>query len=242
MSMYLRNIGVLQGLKSAGMRPLLRSMQVLMPVLALSGCFAGGVQKPEAVRYDLYALDTATAEARSETKDEAKLEGERKPLHLQLMAIEAPAWLQTTAMQYRLVYERPGQRHSFVESRWVARPTELLEQMLLRQRMFQRQPASATATCQLHLQLDEFIQQFDAPEHSRALLEVQAYVLNKSLSGSSRLAQQRFQLARAAGADAQAGATAFARASAELMVDLQQWLAELQETQADSMRACESSS
>ncbi|WP_172955012.1 ABC-type transport auxiliary lipoprotein family protein [Sterolibacterium denitrificans] len=201
----------------------------LAAVLGLGGCFAGGVQKAEPARYDLFVTPPTQAAANRAAVG-------RDGLLLWLAEIETPTWLDTAVMQYRLEYVEPRQRRSFVESRWVAPPAALLEQMVRRNESFSGR--QGMEDCQLHLALEEFIQEFAAPDSSRALIEVRVSVLGGKSRGMPLLAQRDFRQTQAAGGDAQSGVAAFAVSARDLVAELERWLAGLQQESPALMASC----
>lgn len=203
----------------------------LTAVLGLGGCFAGGMQQSAPARYDLFVAPPAQTSA-----NQAAAGRDSLLLRLAGIGIETPTWLDTTAMQYRLEYVEPGQRRAFAESRWVAPPAELLEQMMRRNEMFGGR--QDTEGCQLHLTLEEFIQAFAAPDSSRALIEIRATLRGKPSRGPTLLAQRNFRQARAAGGDARSGVAAFALSARDLIAELERWLAGLQQESPALMASC----
>jgi len=145
-------------------------------------------------------------------------------LRLRLADVQAPAWLNTSAMQYRLVYADAERRLSFTESRWVAPPADLLE-LALKRSSFVSEAGFEGDGCMLHIDLDEFIQVFDMPGSSRALIEVRAALL--APRNGKLMAQRILTQAPPAGADARSGVTGFAIAVRNLSADLNEWLAHL---------------
>lgn len=202
---------------------------VLAAVLGLGGCFASGAQKAEPARYDLFVTPPVQT-----ALDRAAVG--RDGLLLWLAEIEAPTWLDTAAMQYRLDYVEPRQRRAFVESRWVAPPAALLEQMVRRNEVFSGR--QGMEGCRLHLALEEFIQEFAAPDSSRAFIEVRASLLGGKSRGMQLLAQRNFRQTQAAGGDAQSGAAAFAFSARDLVAELERWLVGLQQESPALMASC----
>lgn len=208
---------------------------VAMPAFALSGCFAGGVQRPEAARYDLFIAPPQSQSQLPPQSVDKPADG-RDGLSLQLASIESPAWLNAPLMQYRLVYEAPGQRQAFVDSRWVAPPAALLEQLMRHQAAFGLSPNPQS--CQLQLGLEEFMQEFSAPDSSRILIEVRASLLGAQARGRPLLAQRIFYKTQMAGADAASGVAAFARSTRDLIAEMEHWLAGLQQASPALSASC----
>ena len=159
---------------------------------------------------------------------------------LRLAEVRAPVWLNTPAMQYRLAYAEPERRQSFADSRWVAPPAELLE-LALRRSNVVRKSHFETGGCQLYIDLDEFIQTFDTPGNSRALIEVRASLLAPRNAGQPKLlAQRAFRQSPPAGGDARTGVGGFSMATRGLNSDLNDWLGQLQRDIPDLTGRCSS--
>lgn len=193
---------------------------LLATVLCLPGCFGGVGVQGEIVLYDLPAAPAAQDVP-------AEGQGAAPGMALHLAPVRAPGWLMTSAMQYRLAYADASRRLSYAGSRWVAPPAELIDLALRRDSAFAAATASGDARgtgdgCALLVNLDEFIQVFDAPGTSRALVEARIALL---APGDRRLlAQHAVRRAPPAGADARAGVAAFGDALRELKADLNAWL------------------
>lgn len=100
------------------------------------------------------------------------------------ITVNAPTWLWDNRIRYRLLFASPSQVRFYGLDRWIASPPELLEQML-----------SFSGKAQdyaLIIRLQDFEQQFDAPERSRVVLRfsVEAY----SADNKQMIATQEFSL------------------------------------------------
>jgi len=176
---------------------------ILLMLLPLAACMGGARQSGETAYYDL-----ATGAATTETT----------PQNIRSVEVVAPSWLSSNRMQYRLAYSDPTRRREYAGSRWVAPPAEMLAQGL------RKTLVSGTGACRLRLELEEFVQVFDAAENSRASLEMRAALL--PLQGDAPLARRTFTLNRhTASADARGGAAALNEAAVELSNELRSWLA-----------------
>ncbi len=196
----------------------------------LAGCFGGVGNRVETALYDLAGVSVADPVA----ADVPDGSGVSPPL-LRLAEVQAPVWLGTPAMQYRLAYAEPERRFSFAESRWVAPPAELLDSALRRGKIVTRNRFEADG-CQLHVELQEFIQVFDAPASSRALMEARVSLL--APRNARLLAQRSFRQSPSAGADARAGAAGFVVAVRDMGRDLDKWLSGLQRDKPELMTQC----
>lgn len=148
---------------------------------------------------------------------------------LTVAEINAPLWLDSQQMYFRLSYANQQQTRPYARSRWSMPPLQLFGQRL-KARIAQAGGVVLSATDGavslpvLHLDADEMIQNFDTGSHSTAQLSLRASVFN----GRSLLAQKTFsQQAIAPSADAAGGAAAMAQASDALIDDMLVWLAGL---------------
>lgn len=181
---------------------------LLLPLaLGLAGCTAlGTAPKPMAV-YDLGVIEPAPS-ANAPAPAPAQI------------ALRAPSWLDTSAMQYRLAWDQPLRRRAFADNRWAAPPAEMLARALERSL---RHPGAARSTCRLAVELDEFVQVFDSVERSRVELVVRASW--QPPRGEAALARTELRVVRdAASADPEGGVSAYRAASEALAAELGAWL------------------
>ncbi len=146
-----------------------------------------------------------------------------------LQGFTAPAWLDTTALGYRLAYQEPARQRAYANSRWAGTPAALLTQRL-RARLAAASEGGVIAgggvraDYLLQLELDEFSHVFDTTERSRGVLVVRATLVNKVKH--ALIAQRTFTIERnAASADAIGGIHALVAASDALMEALVAWTA-----------------
>ncbi len=183
----------------------MKALLTLLVSLLLTACIGGANAPSKVAHYDLGAIQPAP--------------NNRIVASLRSIDVFPVAWIDTPAMQYRLVYAANQRRQNYAESRWVAPPAELLGHAL-KKRMLSGEAAGA---CRLRVDLDEFIQVFDSPKTSRSLIEVQVQLL--APSGGDLLARRSFSLSRAAtSADAGGGVAALAAAIEALSNELHDWL------------------
>ncbi|MBS0555711.1 MAG: membrane integrity-associated transporter subunit PqiC [Proteobacteria bacterium] len=139
--------------------------------------------------------------------------------------VAVPGWLSGSAMQYRLAWKQPERRRSYVESRWAAAPADMLSQSLTRA----LRPAggeAAQSRCRLKVDLDEFVQVFEAQQRSHVELVARARLL--PARGELPLAARDFSRHDAADtADAEGGVRAARSAVRGLAEELAAWLVEL---------------
>jgi len=187
--------------KSDGMRKeTMRTYWLLaMTTMILSACMAAPVQRPEA-RFDFGPLPAAAATA----------------IGIAGVEVTAPSWLDSDAMQYRLLYADAAQRLNYAESRWVAPPAQLLGQAL-------KNRLVANGHCRLLVDLNEFVQVFDSPTASHFRLDARATLF----ADQEIVASRNFSETRPAPtADARGGVAAASTAVRQLGDALASWLAE----------------
>lgn len=143
--------------------------------------------------------------------------------------VVAPSWLDSRAMQYRLD-SRGAQRQSFSENRWAATPAELLAVALRRQL-----GATGGQGCRLRLELDEWVQVFDAAGQSRLQLSLRASLYSQR---GALLDRRVFNLEQPAGGNAQQGVDAVIILERQLAQGLAEWLERLGRSPAALAERC----
>lgn len=179
----------------------------------LTGC--ASVKKPQAELFDLgLALPAAAMPALPP---------------MALADVNAPEWLDSPAIFYRLAYDSGRQPRPYANSRWSMSPAQLFAQRL-KSRVGQAGGTllsasdGATGVPVLHLDADEMSQVFDSADRSDGLVSMRLSVLN-----GKRLVGQKSFVRRvpSASADAAGGVDAIAAASDAVIADMLQWLATL---------------
>ncbi len=189
---------------------------LLLAVLLLAGCGTGSKSLSSVANYDLGAVQAAS--------------NNRIVASLRSIDVFAVSWLDSSAMQYRLLYAANQRRQSYAESRWVAPPAELLGHAL-RKRMLSGEAGGA---CRLRVDLDEFAQVFDSAKASHVLLEARVQLV--APSGGDIFARRSFSLSRAAAsADAGGGVAALAVAVEAFSTELHDWLGGLDRAAASGL-------
>lgn len=149
-------------------------------------------------------------------------------IQIQFAGVTAPAWLDTQAMRYRLVYHHPAQTHVYANNRWAAPPASLLTERIKQHiASWQNSPdrrdkRARPATYILKIELEDFVQVFDAVNRSHVNVSLRASLFERD----TRLlvAQQRFSEAQStSSADASGAAKAFIAISDQLAAELIQW-------------------
>ena len=190
-----------------------RAAMLLLCCALLPGC--ASIKKPQA---ELYDMGLATAAANMPALPP-----------MALAEVNAPEWLDSPAIFYRLAYAKARQPRPYADSRWSMSPAQLFAQRL-KSRMSQAGGTllsasdGATGIPLLHLDADEISQVFDSPESSSGLVAMRLSVLN----GRRLLGQKSFvRRMPAPSADAAGGVEAIAAASDAVIADMLQWLASL---------------
>ncbi|MDP1666800.1 MAG: hypothetical protein Q8L79_16955 [Methylobacter sp.] len=84
------------------------------------------------------------------------------------ISINAPTWLWDNRIRYRLLYSSPSQVRFYGLDRWIASPPEMFEQLL--------NFSGKDQDYALIIRLQDFEQQFDAPDRARVVLRFSADV------------------------------------------------------------------
>jgi cholesterol transport system auxiliary component len=189
---------------------------LLLVALLLVGCGSGSKSISSVAYYDLGAVQPAP--------------NNRIVASLRSIDVFAVSWLDSSAMQYRLLYAANQRRQNYADSRWVAPPAELLGHAL-RKRMLSGETGGA---CRLRVDLDEFAQVFDSAKASHVLLEARVQVV--APSGGDILARHSFSLSRPAdSADASGGVAALTGAVEAFSTELHDWLGGLDRAAASGL-------
>jgi cholesterol transport system auxiliary component len=190
-------------------------------VVLLTGCVGNPPRAVDVLRHDL--------------GDPPEREAQREVV-ISRVEVRAARWLDTPALQYRLVYRDPLTRRSYADNRWIAAPGELLERWLERH-LLSGQSDSVGSGCRLVLQLDELEQRFTTPQSSELVLAVHASLY--PTRGETLLSGKSFKLVQAAPApDARGGVQATRDGVATLARELARWFAEIRRTRPSVLAPC----
>ncbi|MGB0129082.1 MAG: hypothetical protein WBP72_15685, partial [Rhodocyclaceae bacterium] len=132
---------------------------LLLACLALASCLGAPRSANETARYDFGPQPVPSSDW-----------GHIPVRHVD---VKAPSWLDTPALQYRLLFADAARRQSYGGSRWTAPPAELVEASLRRQ-VIVRQDAGAKSGCSLRIALDEMVHAFAGPQRSEGIVDLQA--------------------------------------------------------------------
>jgi len=150
--------------------------------------------------------------------------------------VEAPSFLDTSAMLYRLAYSETQQLSAYTQARWSMAPAQLMRQRLrdqLGQRRTVLNPAQGAAArvpvMVLRVELEEFSQLFESPKQSSGLLRVRATLGQAGSVGEKLLAQRSFVVTRpAASADAAGGVRALTAAADAAIQEIDAWVQQVE--------------
>jgi cholesterol transport system auxiliary component len=138
----------------------------------------------------------------------------------------APAWVDSTLIHYRLAYQDAPRPRVYADSRWVMSPALLFSNRLRGQLAASGtanivQPGDGTrAGYALRVDLEEFVQVFDAPGRSRALLQVRVLLT----ADRELVAQKIFRVEHPSRtADAEGGVRALIAAGDAAIDELVAW-------------------
>lgn len=136
------------------------------------------------------------------------------------ISVDAPTWLSSSAMQYRLEYLGTSGREAYVGSRWAGHPAEMLQRTLS---AALTEGSGAAGRCRLGLHLDEFIQVFEDESRSATELVVRATLIAPR---DEKVLERRTFVTRfdAPGADAQGGVFAHRQGVEAFTRQLAAWL------------------
>lgn len=180
----------------------------LLLALALSGCLTNGKRGNEAspAIYDLGGVPVKN--------------GVLSALTVTAIEVRAPLWLDTMGIDFRLLYSEPMRLREYSLARWAGPPSQLIQQRLAQQ-LALAPAGQATARCLLRLELSEFAQWFDSPEHSRGVLQGRILLLDKA---RVKIVDREISITHSAGSpDSRGGVKALLATVDQLATDLLAW-------------------
>jgi cholesterol transport system auxiliary component len=193
-----------------------RLLALLLACMLFSGCTS--MKKPQPGLFDLGLAPPAAA-----------LPAVPALPPLALADIDAPEWLDSPAIFYRLNYASQHQPRPYANSRWSMPPAQLFGQRL-KSRIVQgggtvlSASDGAVGVPVLRVEAEEFSQVFTSTGQSEGLVAMRLSVLE----GRRLLGQKRFlHRVPAPSADVEGGVAALADASNAVITDMLQWLAGL---------------
>ncbi|MDT8399918.1 MAG: ABC-type transport auxiliary lipoprotein family protein [Pseudomonadales bacterium] len=142
-----------------------------------------------------------------------------------LAGVTAPSWLDTTAILYRRLDQRPRSLHYYAQHAWVARPAELLEERLLNLLSQGTPEGSAARPAVLEVNLVQLEQVFESPQSAYAQVAVRVS-LDRRPAGL--LLRREFSARQATDADVQGALVQLPLLVDEVLTELLAWLQEQQ--------------
>jgi len=193
----------------------MRQLALMLVLCVFSGCSLMASKAPPKTEFDFGPESNAPSD--SLALSEAQLV---------IFDVSAPAWMDGTAMYYRLAYQNAAVPLPYAESEWVMSPAALLTQRLRSNAAVNGDGAArlvgvrTPAVYRLRSELLEFEQIFDAPDRSHGVLRLRA-----TLEGEGVWAQRTFAIERPAPTpNAAGGVTALTECSNELARLLEGWV------------------
>ncbi len=131
------------------------------------------------------------------------------------ITVNAPTWLWDNRIRYRLLFSSPSQVRFYGLDRWIASPPELFEQQL--------NSSGKAQGYALVIRLQDFEQQFDAPDRARVVLRFSAAA--HFIGDNQAIATQEFYLEQATQTPDAAGAiSGFTDLTQQATGKIQDWL------------------
>ena len=193
----------------------MRQLALVLVLCVFSGCSLMAPKAPPKTEFDF-------GPERNAPSDSAAL----SEAQLVIFDVSAPAWMDGTAMFYRLAYQNAAVPLPYAESEWVMSPAALLTERLRSSAAVHADGGTrlvgvrTTEVYTLHSELLEFEQIFDAPDRSHGALRLRA-----TLQGEGVWAQRTFAIDRPAPTpNAAGGVIALAECSEELARLVEGWV------------------
>ena len=204
---------------------MIRTLLTILIFSFIAGCTP--LQKsPGAIStYDFGVLYPSTKE--TATTQTPQSQHDKKSL---LIAdVTSPAWLDNTAIHYRLMYHNPTQTFMYGNSRWIASPAALFTQQLRNQIVSQlneyviKDSSAAKTDRTLDIELKELVHVFETATDSHVVFGLRASLIERN--SRKLLAQKDFNISeKATSADAAGAVSAINTASNRLIGELVNWL------------------
>lgn len=142
---------------------------------------------------------------------------------VRLDSINAPVWLGTDAIHYRVLYDDPTAFRSYADHRWAAPPAELLAARL--QNLFSissMDKTGARGPYRLSANLLEFEQDFTTAHDAHVQLELD--VSMRRSSDGQLVAQKRFVMSQPTTPDVQGAVSGLAQLADRAATDIAGWV------------------
>jgi cholesterol transport system auxiliary component len=145
----------------------MRACLGLLLAASLTGCALSNERQP----VDHYDFGPP-AQSASTTGEVVRLPGE-----MFVADVVAPAWMDSTAISYRLLFQNPARVEGYAHSRWLMPPAQLVSERIratFASRGVALLPQPIIGARLLRVELEAFNQEFDGPSESRAVLRARA--------------------------------------------------------------------
>lgn len=199
----------------------MKKIQFIICILLLAGCT---ILPPPKATHAIYDFGVQQSQSTSEAFNPSN-----KIRSLQVTEMSAPAWLNNTAIHYRLAYHNPAQFHTYANSRWAAAPAVLLTQQIRNRIVANTRDQVindniiARAEYVLHIELIEFSQVFDTTDTSDVTVSLRASLIDRN--SRKLLAQKSFNTTiKTPTANATGAVNALISTSNQSIDELIEWL------------------
>jgi cholesterol transport system auxiliary component len=198
---------------------------LIVASITVMGCAVPRTVAPVAI-YDFGLQRLSVGVNSADTPERLRL-----PASLLVAEVTAPAWLDSTAVQYRLAYDDLAQSHAYASHRWAASPATLLTQRI-RSLLAGISDGGVVSTADgartdhiLRIELGEFTQVFDTQDQSRVVVRFRASLIDRATR--SVIAQRSFSGGQpATSPNAKGAVRSLTDSSDKLIAELIGWLAE----------------
>ncbi len=140
------------------------------------------------------------------------------------LEVRAPLWLDSLAIQYRLLYAEPTRLREYTQARWAGPTAQIIQQRLM-QKLALAPAGQSRSRCVLRVDIDEFSQRFETSGASRGVLLARAQLLDRS---RAPVAAREIRIEEPAPTpDSHGGVVALTATVHRLALDLSAWENEL---------------
>lgn len=189
------------------------AFQLLLLMMTLSGCTLLPEQPPPPMHHDFGPLSQSQHELVAAA-----------PVGLRLASVQAPIWLDTTEIHYRLLHDDPTRLRAYAQNRWIAPPAALLEQRW-REALARFGPnirTDGTPIYQLDIVVDRFEQVFDSTHSAYAVIGLRAVLMRSNHTGP--VVERHFTVRRACDPQVQGAINALAMLADSTLEDVLRWV------------------
>jgi len=149
---------------------------------------------------------------------------------LQIAAVDAPSWLNSRDIYYRLLYQDQDSIAAYSQAQWITAPPIIIGRLLTDHladtnlwKAVVNADSNAVTNLTLHVNLLEFQQEFTSAKQSQAVLRARATLVDNRSNEVIAQSDFVFQVP-AAHADAEGGVAALDKATTDMLNAITQWL------------------